>query len=170
MTDTAEQMQIHEKWMRMALALAEEAGQKQEVPVGAVLVEPGKGSESGEDRRPGELIGSGFNQQISSSDPTAHAEIVALRAGSQFRNNYRLPGSVLYVTIEPCTMCLGALIHARVATVVFAAREPRAGALVSNQGAMDRQHFNHRLEVVEGVLEQESRELIQNFFKSRRQG
>ena len=151
-------MQEHEKWMNQALQLAQQAGDQDEVPVGAVLVEAG------------ELIGSGFNQVIGASDPTAHAEIIALRAGSQFRQNYRLPGTVLYVTIEPCPMCFGALIHARVQTVVFGAREPRAGALLSNQSESGQQHLNHSIEIVEGVLEQECRDIMLNFFKSRRQG
>ncbi len=149
-------MEEHEKWMRLALEQARQAGEQDEVPVGAVLVEAG------------ELVGRGFNQVITSCDPTAHAEIVALRAGSQFRQNYRLPGTLLYVTIEPCTMCFGALVHARVHTVVFGAREPRAGALLSNQGVSQQQYFNHNIEIVEGVLEQECRELMQDFFKSRR--
>ena len=104
--------------MARALQLAREAAERGEVPVGAVLVDEGR------------IIGEGANTQIGSSDPTAHAEINALRAAAAARANYRLPGSVLYVTLEPCTMCCGALIHARVATVVFAAREPRAGAVV----------------------------------------
>ncbi|HIF73661.1 MAG TPA: tRNA adenosine(34) deaminase TadA [Porticoccaceae bacterium] len=146
----------HEKWMRKAMQLADYAGEQGEVPVGAILVENGK------------QIGTGHNQPIESNDPTAHAEIVALRNGSQFKQNYRLPGATLYVTIEPCTMCLGALIHARVELLVFGAREPRAGAIVSNLPLAEITHFNHQLEFVEGVLEQECSELMQNFFQRKR--
>ena len=108
-------MESGEIWMRQALALAQEAGRHGEVPVGAVLV-------SGE----GVLLGTGFNHPIAANDPTAHAEIVALRMAARTQQNYRLPGSTLYVTIEPCTMCVGALIHARVAKVIFGAPEPRS--------------------------------------------
>jgi tRNA(adenine34) deaminase len=146
----------HEKWMRKAMQLADYAGEQGEVPVGAILVENGK------------QIGAGHNHPIESNDPTAHAEIVALRNGSQFKQNYRLPGATLYVTIEPCTMCLGALIHARVELLVFGAREPRAGVIVSNLPLAEITHFNHQLEFVEGVLEQECSELMQNFFQRKR--
>ena len=142
--------------MRKAMQLADYAGEQGEVPVGAILVENGK------------QIGAGHNHPIESNDPTAHAEIVALRNGSQFKQNYRLPGATLYVTIEPCTMCLGALIHARVELLVFGAREPRAGAIVSNLPLAEITHFNHQLEFVEGVLEQECSELMQNFFQRKR--
>jgi tRNA(adenine34) deaminase len=155
-TDALATMINHEKWMRKAMQLADYAGEQGEVPVGAILVENGK------------EIGTGHNHPIESNDPTAHAEIVALRNGSQFKQNYRLPGATLYVTIEPCTMCLGALIHARVELLVFGAREPRAGAIVSNLPLADITHFNHQLEFVEGVLEQECSELMQNFFQRKR--
>src|SRR5690554_300266 len=110
----------HEHWMRQALALAARAEEQGEVPVGAVLV------------REGGVLGEGFNQPISSHDPTAHAEITALRDAARRAGNYRLPDSTLYVTIEPCAMCCGALVHARVAKVVFGAREPKAGAVCSH--------------------------------------
>ena len=155
-TDALATMINHEKWMRKAMQLADYAGEQGEVPVGAILVENDK------------EIGTGHNHPIESNDPTAHAEIVALRNGSQFKQNYRLPGATLYVTIEPCTMCLGALIHARVELLVFGAREPRAGAIVSNLPLADITHFNHQLEFVEGVLEQECSELMQNFFQRKR--
>jgi tRNA(adenine34) deaminase len=155
-TDALATMINHEKWMRKAMQLADYAGEQGEVPVGAILVENGK------------EIGTGHNHPIESNDPTAHAEIVALRNGSQFKQNYRLPGATLYVTIEPCTMCLGALIHARVELLVFGAREPRAGAIVSNLPLADITHFNHQLEFVEGVLEQECSELMQSFFQRKR--
>lgn len=147
-----------ERWMREALLLAAQAGDAEEVPVGAIVV------------RSGEIIGRGFNQPIRSADATAHAEIVAIRSASQFCNNYRLPGTTLYVTIEPCTMCLGAMIHARVDRLVFGAQEPRAGAIVSQASLIDAGHFNHRLSFTEGVLANECSALLQSFFKSRRKG
>lgn len=144
--------------MARALELAREAAARGEVPVGAVLVEQGR------------IIGEGANAQIGSCDPTAHAEINALRAAATARGNYRLPGSVLYVTLEPCTMCCGALIHARIATVIFAAREPRAGAVVSTRSVLDDEGFNHRV----GWYEDEARaavsgELLRGFFRARRE-
>jgi tRNA(Arg) A34 adenosine deaminase TadA len=142
--------------MRLALAEAAKAIAAGEVPVGAVVVHEG------------EVIGFGFNQPISSTDPTAHAEIVAIRAAAARRDNYRLTGSTLYVTVEPCLMCVGAMIHARVAAVVFGAAEPKAGALVSMTRAHELAGLNHRLEVKSGVLEAECRELMQLFFRARR--
>ena len=147
-----------ERWMREALVLARQAGEAGEVPVGAIMV------------RAGEVLGRGFNQPIRTCDATAHAEIVALRDASQFCNNYRLPGTTLYVTIEPCTMCLGALIHARVERLVFGAPEPRAGAVVSQAALIDAGHFNHRLSFTQGVLADECSTLLQDFFRSRRKG
>lgn len=148
--------QDHERWMRHAIALAEQAARVDEVPVGAVLVEAG------------EIIGSGHNQPIGSHDPTAHAEIVALRSASRFKQNYRLPGCALYVTIEPCTMCVGALIHARVELLVFGAREPRAGAVVSVQELLNESYYNHRVDRLEGVLAEQCGELVRRFFKLKR--
>ncbi len=148
----------HEHWMQLALLQAQQARARDEVPVGAVLVKDSI------------LLAQGYNQPITSSDPTAHAEIVALRSAAAESGNYRLPGSVLYVTIEPCTMCVGALIHARVDTVVFGAREPRAGALVSQQQLAEQSFYNHRLKVVEGVLENSCAALIKSFFSERRRG
>jgi len=142
--------------MRLALEQAELAASEGEVPVGAVLV------------RDGELLASGYNQPIAGHDPTAHAEIVTLRSAAKTEANYRLPGTTLYVTIEPCTMCVGALIHARVATVVFGAREPRAGALVSQQNLASQSHYNHSLHCIEGILAEECAALMQSFFKARR--
>ena len=150
------QEHAHEHWMRVALAQAELARAQNEVPVGAVLVGAG------------EQLSVGFNQPISASDPTAHAEIVALRAAAVESANYRLPGSVLYVTIEPCTMCIGALIHARVGTLVFGAAEPRAGAVVSQLRLADKDFFNHRIQIVSGVLEAECAGLMKDFFAARR--
>ena len=145
-----------ESWMKRALGLAQEAAGHGEVPVGAVIV------------RDGLLIGEGYNQPISSADPTAHAEIIALRHAAGIEKNYRLPGTTLFVTIEPCTMCVGAMIHARVDNVVFGAREPKAGALLSNLQLHQQGHYNHRLKAVEGVLEHECSALMSDFFRSRR--
>ena len=142
--------------MRLALEQADLAADRDEVPVGAVLV------------KDDELIAAGFNQPISTHDATAHAEIVTLRAASQLLGNYRLPGTTLYVTIEPCTMCVGALIHARVESLVFGAREPRAGAVVSQQSLATADFFNHRLNCIEGVLADECAGRLQEFFKARR--
>ncbi len=146
----------HEHWMQFALEYAREAAGNDEVPVGAVLVEAG------------EIIGFGANQPISANDPTAHAEIITLRNASQFKQNYRLPGTILYVTIEPCTMCVGAMIHARVDMLVFGARESRAGAVVSQQVLLNESYYNHRLDYVEGVLAEQCSELMQQFFKTKR--
>lgn len=142
--------------MRLALSEAERALGAGEVPVGAVVVLDGA------------VAGAGFNQPISASDPTAHAEILALRAAAARVGNYRLTGSTLYVTIEPCLMCVGAMVHARVGTVVFGAAEPKAGALVSMTRAHELPNLNHKLHVEAGVLEDECRALMQGFFQSRR--
>jgi tRNA(adenine34) deaminase len=142
--------------MRLALEQAEQAREAGEVPVGAVIVL--------EDA----VIGSGFNQPISSIDPTAHAEIVALRMAARAVGNYRLTGATIYVTVEPCLMCVGAMIHARIKEVVFGAAEPRAGALVSALRAHETPTLNHRLAVSSGVLEDECRRTIQSFFEARR--
>jgi tRNA(adenine34) deaminase len=148
---------IDARFMRQALTLAAEARQRGEVPVGAVVVLEGA------------VIGAGFNQPISARDPTAHAEIVALRAAAAHLRNYRLAGAVLYVTIEPCQMCVGAMVHARIARVVYGAREPKAGAIESAMRAHEHPSLNHRLEAVGGVLEAECRDVMQEFFQSRRQ-
>ena len=142
--------------MRLALAEARRARDAGEVPVGAIVVFDGR------------VIGAGFNHPITAADPTAHAEIVALRAAAQTLGNYRLTGTTMYVTVEPCLMCVGALIHARVATVVYGAPEPRAGALVSMTRAHEFAGLNHRLEAIGGVLEDECRAVMQEFFKLRR--
>ena len=142
--------------MQAALALAHRAREQGEVPVGAVV-------EAG-----GRIVGEGFNQPISAIDPTAHAEIVALRDAARRLGNYRLSGSTLYVTIEPCQMCVGAMVHARVARVVFGAREPKAGAIESAMRAHEHPSLNHRLEATGGMLEDECRAVLQEFFASRR--
>ena len=149
-------LEEHENWMRRALALADRAENEGEVPIGAVLV------------RGGELLGEGWNQVISASDPTAHAEIVALRDAAALVANYRLPGSTLYVTLEPCTMCVGAMIHARVEWLVFAAREPKAGVVCSTCAMLDEPRYNHRVRWQEGVLAAESSARLQAFFRARR--
>ncbi len=146
----------HDDHMRRAFAWAERAAQSGEVPVGAVVV------------RDGEILGEGANQPIGSHDPTAHAEIVALRAACARVGNYRLTGATLYATIEPCTMCAGALIHARIRTLVFGAREPRAGAVVSTANVIENAALNHRIEVVEGVLADDCSALLKAFFRERR--
>ena len=145
-----------EEFMRAALAQAAEARRSGEVPVGAVVV-------LGD-----EVIGAGFNQPIGAHDPTAHAEIVALRAAAAAQRNYRLTGATLFVTIEPCQMCVGAMVHARIARVVYGTREPKAGAIESAMRAHEHPALNHRMEAVGGVLEAECRAMIQGFFEERR--
>jgi tRNA(adenine34) deaminase len=142
--------------MRQALALAERAVSAGEVPVGAVVVS--------DDR----VIGEGFNHPIAAHDPTAHAEIVALRAAAKAMRNYRLTGATLYVTVEPCLMCVGAMVHARIGLVVFGAAEPKAGAIQSMTNAHELPGLNHRLNTIGGVLAEDSRELLQRFFQQRR--
>ena len=146
----------HDTFMRAALDEARRARDAGEVPIGAVVV------------LDGQIVGRGFNQPISAADPTAHAEIVALRAAALALGNYRLTGATMYVTIEPCLMCVGAMVHARVGTLVFGAPEPKAGAIVSSCRAHELPALNHRNEAVGGVLEDECRAVIQEFFKTRR--
>jgi tRNA(adenine34) deaminase len=142
----------------MARALDEALRATGEVPIGAVVV------------RDGELLAAAFNQPLTSVDPTAHAEIVALRAAARAVGNYRLPGATVYVTVEPCTMCAGALVHARIARLVFGAREPRAGAVVSSARVLENPGLNHRIEIVEGVLAERCAAPVQAFFRARRAG
>ena len=148
----------HDQFMRLAIAEAGKALAAGEVPVGAIVVLDGA------------VVGAGFNQPISASDPTAHAEVLALRAAAARVGNYRLTGSTLYVTAEPCVMCVGALVHARVSTVVYGTAEPKAGAITSMTRAHELPGLNHRLQVESGILEEECRELMQAFFRSRRGG
>jgi tRNA(adenine34) deaminase len=143
--------------MREALDAAREAHRLNEVPVGAVLVDA-----------EGTVLARGANAPIALHDPTAHAEIVALRKAAAQLGNYRLPGCTLYVTLEPCAMCVGALIHARIARLVFAAADPKTGACGSVLDLVDSGHFNHRIAVTRGVLENESAELLRRFFGERR--
>ena len=138
--------------MRLALEEARRAAEAGEVPVGAVVVLDGV------------VIGAGHNQPISAQDPTAHAEIVALRAAARATGNYRLTGATLYVNVEPCLMCVGAMVHARVAEVVFGAAEPKAGAVVSTQRAHEHAALNHRLIVTGGVLADECATTMKEFF------
>ena len=140
------------RWMRRALGLAHRAAALGEVPVGAVLVVDGR------------LAGEGHNAPVSTHDPTAHAEVAALRSAAAAVGNYRLPGSTLYVTVEPCTMCVGAVVHARVARLVFGAAEPKAGAV----GLLADPRYNHRVAVTGGVLAEECGALLSGFFRSRR--
>ena len=142
--------------MRLALEEAARARELGEVPVGAVVV------------LDGEVVATGRNQPVSLVDPTAHAEVNALRAAAAAIGNYRLTGATLYVTIEPCLMCVGAMVHARIGLVVFGASEPRAGALVSAARAHETPGLNHRLLVLGGVLEDECREMMQTFFREKR--
>lgn len=149
-------MAEHEQWMRRALNLADRAANEGEVPVGAVLV------------REGRVIGEGWNQVIAANDPTAHAEVIALRDAAAMEGNYRLPDSTLYVSLEPCTMCAGALIHARISQLVFAASEPRAGVICSTCHMLDEPWYNHKVAWAGGVLASESSQRLQDFFKARR--
>ncbi|MFV8782191.1 tRNA adenosine(34) deaminase TadA [Microbulbifer sp. SA54] len=143
-------------FMQRALELAAKGAELGEVPVGAVVV------------LDGEIIGEGFNQPITASDPSAHAEVVALRAAATHQKNYRLPDTTLYVTIEPCTMCFGTLIHARVARLVYGAAEPRAGVVASQLQLPSQPFFNHKILVEGGVLAEQAGELVKEFFQKRR--
>ncbi len=144
------------RWMQYALNLAQQAAAEEEVPVGAVLV------------RGDELLAEGWNQPIGNSDPTAHAEIQALRAAAEKVGNYRLPGSTLYVTLEPCPMCAGAIVHARVERVVFGASDPRTGAGGTIFNLLQAPELNHRCEITAGVMAEECGELLRSFFRERR--
>lgn len=144
------------QWMQQALMLAERARDADEVPVGAVIVADNK------------LIGEGWNQPISSRDPTAHAEVVALRAAAHALRNYRVGGATLYVTLEPCAMCAGAMVHARIARVVYGARDPLAGAVGSALDLYSVATLNHRPQVQGGLLADECGQILRQFFKARR--
>jgi tRNA(adenine34) deaminase len=146
----------HDRFMHAALDEARRALASGEVPIGALVVVDGR------------IVATGYNQPISAVDPTAHAEIVALRNAAKEGRNYRLTDATLYVTVEPCLMCVGALVHARVREVVYGATEPKSGALVSTVRALDLPGLNHRFTVTGGVLEDECRQLIQQFFEERR--
>ena len=147
-----------QRCMTLALEEARRAADRGEVPVGAVLT------------RNEVVLAHGGNAQIELHDATAHAEIRVLREAGVRDSNYRLPGTTLYVTLEPCTMCCGAMVHARVERLVFATREPRAGAVRSTGAALDNPALNHRVEWAEGLYETESADLLRNFFQQRRSG
>jgi len=154
-------LQIEKKsdkyWMWQALMLAQQAADNNEVPVGAVVV------------RNNEIIGRGRNQAIGACDPTAHAEIQALRDAANNINNYRLNGSTLYVTLEPCGMCAGAMIHSRIQRVVYGASEPKAGAVISQMQQFDQPYLNHQVAHAGGVCAAECSQIISHFFARRRQ-
>ena len=142
--------------MRCALVLANKAAELGEVPVGAVLVKDNR------------LIAQGWNQPISQHDPTGHAEVITLRKAARVLQNYRLPGTTLYITIEPCSMCAGAIIHARVSRVVYGAAEPRAGAAGSAWNLLQNEKLNHQVEITKGVLADECGQVLKDFFQLRR--
>jgi tRNA(adenine34) deaminase len=146
---------IHFDFMALALAEAEKAKTKNEVPVGAILVKDNA------------IIATGFNQVISLNDPSAHAEIQVIRKAGQVLNNYRLTNTILYVTLEPCAMCFGAMIHARIKTVVFATPDPRTGCLGGCQN-LNNQCSNHSLEIIKGVMAEQSSSMLKQFFKNKR--
>ena len=145
------------QFMCQALALAQQAAELGEVPVGAVIVVDGQ------------VMGEGYNQPIATHDPTAHAEVVAIRQATQKLQNYRLENSTLYVTLEPCTMCVGALIHARISRVVFATTEPKAGSLVSARKQLETGYYNHVFKFEGGLLADEASKQLSDFFRRRRE-
>ena len=149
-------MNEDEKWMSLALEQARKAEEEGEVPVGAILVKDGL------------LIAKAHNQPISTNDATAHAEIQLIRAAGKKLKNYRLTGTSLYVTLEPCAMCLGAIMHARVEHVVFGAHDPKTGVCGSSENLINANCFNHKINLASGVMENESKQLLKNFFNSRR--
>ena len=149
-------MNEDEKWMSLALEQANKAEEHGEVPVGAVLVKDGL------------LVAKAYNQPISTNDPTAHAEIQLLRTAGSTLKNYRLTGTSLYVTLEPCAMCLGAIMHARIDRLIFGAYDPKTGVCGSSENFMEASCFNHKIDIASGVLENESKQLLKNFFNSRR--
>lgn len=153
----AASLQTDEYWMQRALDYAKEAGKRGEVPVGAVII--------GEDG----FIAGGGNAPIGSQDPTAHAEIIALREAAKKTNNYRLPETTLYVTLEPCLMCMGAMIHARVTRLVYGARDPKTGAAASVYSIGSDGRLNHDIEITRNILAEPCSLLLKEFFKSRRQ-
>lgn len=149
-------IQTDDYWMARALELAERGKALGEVPVGAVLV------------LAGEVIGEGWNRPISSCDPTAHAEVVALRQAAAQLRNYRLPGSCLYVTLEPCTMCVGAMVHARIERLVYGTSEPKAGVIESQSRLLESEFYNHRISCRGGVMASECQHQLSEFFRQRR--
>ena len=150
------QAELDRQFMQQALDQAKLAANAGEVPVGAVLV------------RDGQIISTGFNQPIANSDPSAHAEMMALRTAAQNESNYRLPGTTLYVTLEPCTMCAGAMLHARVERVVFGAADPKTGAAGSVLNVFSEKQINHQTQVEGGIMGEECGQILRDFFKDRR--
>ena len=150
------QAELDRQFMQQALSQAKLAAAAGEVPVGAVLV------------RDGQVISTGFNRPITNSDPSAHAEMMALRAAAQSESNYRLPGTTLYVTLEPCTMCAGAMLHARVERVVFGATDPKTGAAGSVLNVFSEKQINHQTQVEGGIMGEECGQVLRDFFKERR--
>lgn len=150
------QAELDRQYMQQAIEQAMLAASAGEVPVGAVLVRDGK------------VISKGFNQPISNSDPSAHAEMLALRGAAQSESNYRLPGTTLYVTLEPCTMCAGAMLHARVDRVVFGASDPKTGAAGSVLNVFSEKQINHQTQVEGGIMSEECGQILRQFFKERR--
>ena len=146
----------HHKWMEHALMLAERSRDEGEVPVGALIV---KG---------GELIAEGWNRPIDTHDATAHAEIMAIREAGRILNNYRLPGTRIYVTLEPCTMCAGAIIHARIDQLFFGAPDPRTGTAGSAIDLFSQTYHNHQVDVTGGIMQDECGQILKQFFKARR--
>ena len=149
-------LEADDHWMRCALELARQAQDEDEVPVGALVI------------LDNQIIGEGWNQPIGLHDPSAHAEIAALRDAARRRSNYRLPGATLYVTLEPCVMCVGAIMHARIARVVYGATDPKSGAAGGMFSLLGSDQFNHRVEITGGVLADDCGNLLRNFFQSRR--
>ena len=145
-----------QKWMQYALKLAERSREEGEVPVGAVIV------------KDDQLIAEGWNQPIADHDATAHAEIMAIRAAGKALNNYRIPDTTLYVTLEPCTMCAGAMVHARIGRVVFGAPDPRTGTAGSVIDLFSQAYHNHQIEVEGGVMQEECGQILKDFFRERR--
>ena len=150
------QAELDRQFMQQALDQAKLAAMAGEVPVGAVLVRDGK------------IISRGFNQPISNSDPSAHAEMMALRAAAHIESNYRLPGTTLYVTLEPCIMCAGAMLHARVERLVFGATDPKTGAAGSVLNVFSEKQINHQTQVEGGIMDDECGQVLRDFFKGRR--
>ena len=151
-------MSEDEKWMKIAISEANLATDEGEIPVGAILIQDGK------------LIAKAHNRPILNHDPTAHAEVEVLRKAGKKLKNYRLARSTLYVTLEPCIMCLGAIMHARIERIVFGASDPKTGVCGSKTDLTSESFFTHKVKVDGGVLEEENKEILQSFFKSRRKG
>ncbi len=145
------------KYMKLAVSEAKKAGQKAEIPIGAVLV-----------AQNGEILAATHNQTVSLNDPTAHAEILALREGARKTKNYRLLNTTLYVTIEPCVMCMGAIVHARISVLVFGAKDAKWGAAGSLYNLASDNRLNHQVQIIAGMCEDESRSLMQDFFRLKR--